>query len=343
VSRRGGASRRPPPKKPHVAVSPRLRVTRGPPRAPRRPEGVRWLRSDGSPNWSQRLALHRGEVSEYASRPAISVAPSSTILEAAELIAEKKVRGLTLSDAKGYLRGIVMATDIVNYLGGGEYFEIVKRRYGGNIFGALRDERVSSIANPSPLYIYTTSTLMDAVKTMVVEGVGFLPVITEEGVLYGVITEHDVVRTYLSEAYLGVKVSEIASRNIVGVNIEDPIRKAAELMVRHGFRRLVVLGSDNSIKGIVTAKDYVAFFGSHRAFDLVTTGDIEEVLKTPVYEIMESGIVTLRADADVSEAARLMRDNNVSSIIVVDESDNAVGLLTERDVMIAIALERGAK
>ena len=343
-SRGGGArgARRPPVRKPHVAISPRVKLVRLPPPAPRRPEGIRWLRSDGTPNWSQRVASVRSDVVELASRPPIKISASATILEAAEAIASHRVRGLVLADAKGLLKGVLMATDIVNYLGGGEYYSIITNRYSGNLFRALRDERVSSIANPSPFYALKTDSLLDIIKLMVIEGVGFLPIVNDEGVVYGVITEHDIVHAHSLEAYVGVRVGEIASRNIVVAGIEDPIKKAAELMIKHGFRRLPVVGEDGSIKGLLTAKDYVEFFGSHRAFDFVVSGDIEEVLKVPVYEVMKPGVITINEDADVSEAARTMRDHGVSSLIVVDNEGNATGIVTERDLLTALVLERGA-
>jgi CBS domain-containing protein len=337
-----GGTRRPPVRKPHVAVSPRARLVRSLPSAPRRPEGIRWLRSDGSPNWSQRIASVKSDITELASRPPITISTSSTILEATEVIATHKVRGLVLADAKGFLKGVLMATDIVNYLGGGEYYSIVRYRYSGNVFRALRDESVSSIANPSPFYVVKTDSLLDTIKLMVVEGVGFLPVVNEEGVVYGVITEHDIVRTYMPGTYTGVKVGEIASKNIVVAGVEDSLKKAAELMIKHGFRRLPVVGNDGSIKGLLTAKDYVEFFGSHRAFDFVVSGDIEEVLKVPVYEVMKPGVITIEEDADASEAARVMKEHGVSSLIVVDKEGNAVGIVTERDLLTAVVLERGA-
>jgi len=337
-----GGARRPPVRKPHVAVSPRARLTRSPPSTPRRPGEIRWLRSDGSPNWSQRVSSIRSEVAELASRPPITVSTSATILEAAEVIATHKVRGLVLADVKGFLKGVLMATDMVNYLGGGEYYSIVRYRYSNNLFRALRDERVSSIANPSPLYATKTDSLLDIIKLMVVEGVGFLPLVNEEGVLYGVITEHDIIRGYMSETHVGVKVGEVSSKNIVVTGVEDTLKKAAELMIRHGFRRLPVIGSDGSIKGVLTAKDYVEFFGSHKAFDFVVSGDMEEVLKVPVYEVMKPGVVTIEEDADVSEAAGAMKDHDVSSLIVVDREGNAVGIVTERDILTALVLERGA-
>lgn len=340
--RGGRGGRRPPVKKTHVTVSPRLRVLRGPPPTPRRPEGIRWVRSDGTPNWSQRVSEGRMEAAEIASRPPITIHPASTILEAAELIAKHRVRGLVLADAKMVLQGLVVATDIVNYLGGGEYYNIIINRYNGNVFRALRDEKISSIANPSPIHVRVDESLQGLLEIMVREGVGLLPVVNFENKVYGVVTEHDLVRM-LASGYIGVSVSEVASRSIVAVGVEDTIKRAAELMVRHGFRRLPVVGSDGSIKGMVTAKDIVAFFGSHRAFELATTGQIEEVLKTPIYELMTPGVITVEEHEDVSTAAKIMEEHGVSGLIVVDQSGNATGIVTERDILLAIAIERGGR
>jgi CBS domain-containing protein len=339
VSRRGGG-RRPLPKKAHVAVSPRLRVIRGLPAAPRRPEGIRWLRSDGTPNWSQRVSEGRLEAAHLASRPPITVHPASTILEAAEAIASRKVRGLVLADAKGKLMGLLVASDIVNYLGGGEYYNIILNRYNKNIFNALRDEKVSSIANPSPLYVTVDTSLQEILELMVREEVGILPVLTSESIVYGVITEHDIVKA-LGSKYAGVEVREVASKNIVAVSVDATIREAAQLMVRHGFRRLPVVSPDNSIKGMITAKDIVSFFGSHKAFEIVTSGNIEEALETPVYELMTPGVLTVKETDDISTAASLMMEYGVSGLIVVDEAGKATGIVTERDVLLGLAMERG--
>ena len=318
-------------------LSGRVRVTRTP--APQvRPEGIRWLRSDGSPNWSQRIAERVGELAIVASRPPVTVSVSSNILEAAEAIAEKHVRGLPVVDAKERLAGLVTAMDLVNYLGGGEYYSIVVNRHGDSIFRALRDEKISSIMNPTPVFLYRSDSLTAALNAMIQGRVGIIPVLYEDGTVYGVVTEHDIVAR-LKGVKVGVKVRDVMSRSIVVVGLEDSLKKAAELMVRHGFRRLPAVTEKGEAKGMVTAKDYVAFFGSHRAFKLSTTGKLSEVIEnTPVYEIAEPGVYLISEDEDVGEAARIMIENNLNGLLVVDESENVVGIITERDVLIGLAL-----
>ncbi len=335
----GRGARRPPIRK--VSAS---RIRRYVPRRPitvPRPEGIRYLRADGTPNWSQILKLPEGEVKQLASSPAITVSTSGNILEALEIMTEHKVRGLpVVSPGNNQLAGIVTALDLVNYLGGGEYYNIILHRYKGNIYNALRDEKITTIANPTPIFVSITDKIDDVVNTIINTGIGIIPVIWEDGSVYGVITEHDIVR-YSADTPVGVNVGEVATRSIVTVNIEATLKDAAKTMVKHGFRRLPVLGENNEvIKGIITAKDIVYYFGSHEAFKHLESTNIEEALSTPVYELMTPEFYTVNEHVDVADAARYMMQYGTSSLLVVDDEDNIVGIITERDVLTAIVLSK---
>ncbi len=302
-----------------------------------RPEGIRWLRADGTPNWSQRIYEKPGEARLLASRPPRSIVYSSTILEAVEAIAEHRVRGLVVVDSRDSLKGILLTTDIINYLGGGDYYNIVIARHNRSIFKSLRNELVQSIYNPSPIYVYTDQSLEDVLHAMIGEGIGLIPVVYGDGTVYGVLTEHDMVK-YLARRSVGRRVRDYMTTPVVTIDAESTIRSAARQMVRYGFRRLpVVSGGDSSVKGMVTAKDLVVFFGSHEALSRSTTGNIEEALETPVYEVMQSGVYTIDADADVGEAASAMIEYGVSSLLVTEE-DSIIGIITERDVLVSLVV-----
>lgn len=42
--------------------------------------------------------------------------------------------------------------------------------------------------------------------------------------------------------------------------------------------------------------------------------------------------ITIRAEQDVPDAMRLLIDNHIGSLVVVDENENPVGIITERDI-----------
>lgn len=59
-------------------------------------------------------------------------------------------------------------------------------------------------------------------------------------------------------------------------------------------------------------------------------------------ELCNRKVVTATRETSISEAARLMRDSHVGSLIVIDNRDNRVepvGILTDRDIVVEVLAE----
>lgn len=305
---------------------------------PRRPEGIRWLRSDGKPNFSDRIYRSEKDAKILAKRPVYTTTKTSTILGVAEEITRYSVRALpVISPSQEKLEGIVTATDLVNYLGGGELYKIVINRHGGNIYSALLREHVSSIMNPNPVFVTVRDTLASIMEIMVTRNVGVLPVVFEDMTLWGIITEHDLVE-HLAEKNIGRKVEEVMTKNVITIESKASIKEAAETMIKYGIRRLPII-EEGKIWGMVTAKDIVRFFGSHDVFRYIESDRIDEALRAPVKLVGLSGYVTIDPEADVGDAATLMREKGVSSLLVVRDGE-LVGIITERDVLYAVTTKQ---
>jgi CBS domain-containing protein len=54
-------------------------------------------------------------------------------------------------------------------------------------------------------------------------------------------------------------------------------------------------------------------------------------------DLVSRSPVAVRPEASVLEAARLMRERKVGSVVVVDEGGSVAGILTDRDIAMAIA------
>ncbi|MGH4009111.1 MAG: CBS domain-containing protein [Pseudonocardiaceae bacterium] len=60
-----------------------------------------------------------------------------------------------------------------------------------------------------------------------------------------------------------------------------------------------------------------------------------------IHEFIRSPAITCSPDTSISEAARLMDENNVGSVIVIDSAGKLSGILTDRDIALrAMAAER---
>jgi CBS domain-containing protein len=58
-------------------------------------------------------------------------------------------------------------------------------------------------------------------------------------------------------------------------------------------------------------------------------------------EIMTSSVVTAALRTPVRQIAELMRDRNVGSVVLTDESDRPLGIITDRDLAISVLAGAG--
>ena len=56
-------------------------------------------------------------------------------------------------------------------------------------------------------------------------------------------------------------------------------------------------------------------------------------------EIMTPGVVTAAPDAGAVSVARLMRDHRVGSVVIVDQMDSPVAMVTDRDIALRVFAE----
>jgi CBS-domain-containing membrane protein len=61
----------------------------------------------------------------------------------------------------------------------------------------------------------------------------------------------------------------------------------------------------------------------------------------PVGEIMTRQVVGIGRDADLREVSRLLSDNNISGLPVIDDQSRVIGVITEKDVLAMTGVKRG--
>nr|MEB3799290.1 CBS domain-containing protein [Desulfurococcales archaeon] len=228
---------------------------------------------------------------------------------------------------------VLTSTDLVNYMGGGVLFEIIEKKYNYNIYDALEKTAVESLVKKEPVWVGSDSRIDEVLRLMVEHGTGFLPVVDKSGTVAGVVTEHDLVK-HLAGKETGRTVAEVMSRTVIGIDVNDTLWDAMKLMVKHGFRRLLVFREDK-LEGSITAKSIVTFFGNHKAFEYVKTGDIRDVLNIEVAELYTPYYTVAKPNEDIGIVADRMMKTGLSGLPVV-EDENVVGVVTERDVLFGL-------
>lgn len=277
---------------------------------------------------------HGGEIMTIAKSPVVTMAYTTPVYDAIRIMVKKGFRRIPIVDPGTHrLQGIIIATDIVDYLGGGKKFQIIQQKFAGNFFKAI-NEPVKSIMAQKMVSVPSTTRVSDAIELMKKHKVGGLPVVDEENHVLAIITERDVMPMFAGKISRA-KVADFMSKKVVTISPAASILEAEKMMIERGFRRLPLV-SDTKLVGIVTVMDVLRFFGSGRVFEYLRSGAIVQVLQTPVKEIAARDVVTIEAEAEVGEAARIMQEKNVGALPVV-KNGSLVGIITERDFFKLVA------
>ncbi len=295
----------------------------------RRESFRRSLREKGSLELKGHPSKKReGEIMTIATSPVVTMAPTTPIHDAIKIMVQKGFRRIPIADpGTQRLRGIITATDLVNYLGGGEKYQLIQRKYSGNFYKAI-NEPVRSIMTTDVFWISTSAKIRDALRLMKKHNVGGLPVVDEEKHVWAIVTERDIAFLFTGRIS-GVRVSEAMTKKVVTTAPRISIYEAARMMIERGFRRLPVVLNGKFI-GLASVRTILQFFGSSTVFKHLQSRAMAQVLQTSVLEATRKDVVTVEPSADVGEAAKLLQDNNVGSLPVV-ENERLVGILTERD------------
>jgi CBS domain-containing protein len=275
-----------------------------------------------------------GEIITITKTSVVSTAITTPVIGAAQLMVCQGFRRIPLADpGTKRLRGIVTAYDFIDYLGGGEKFQIIQRDYAGNFFKAI-NEPVRHIMTSDVVSISSSAKVNDAIDLMVGHNVGCLPIVDKETRLRGIVTERDIIMIFRG-LVSGTKVSELMSRKVVAATPETSIMDAERLMIKNGFRRLPII-SEGRIVRVVTVTDILRFFGSGKVFQRLRSGAITQVLRTPAIETATADAVMVEHNVDAGEAAKTMLENGVGTMPVL-ENEKMVGMLTERDFFKLVA------
>ena len=293
---------------------------------------------EGTPNFNDAVFEHVKELEVIAKKDVKWITPTAPIMKALEEMAYS-YRSLVVKSS-GRFEGLVTTMKAVNYLGGGELFQVVEKKHNYDLYSALSNETVETITEKNPVVVYIDEGLREALSRMIVYGAGILPVLTRDGGVYGVLAEHDLVKYLSGVVSIGLRARDCMSSPVVTVPETATLKEAMETMVHYGFRRLPVVSESNVVSGLITAVDIVKGFGTHRLVEKSQSGDIREVLSLPVSEVMVKDLVTVHEEDDLAHAVSTMLSRNVSSVLVVDEEGVLKGILTERDVLYAIVAPR---
>ena len=132
-------------------------------------------------------------------------------------------------------------------------------------------------------------------------------------------------------------VKDWMTGEVITISPDTTLPEAHKMMTDYAIRRLPVLDKNGRLVGIVTRGDVRGAQPS-----TATTLSIWEMnyllSRLKVEEMMTRQPVTIAKDATIGTAARLMLENHISGLPVLDKHGRLAGILTESDIFRMIVI-----
>lgn len=99
-------------------------------------------------------------------------------------------------------------------------------------------------------------TVQQAAQRMRTEGIGFLPVCDVDGKVVGAITDRDIAVRIVADACAATTpVHEVMTREVVSCRPDDSLSKAESAMGENHKSRIMCIGDDGQLVGVISLSD----------------------------------------------------------------------------------------
>ena len=182
------------------------------------------------------------EIREFMSSPILQANRNVEVHVAYNLLLTHKIRRLVVVDDEEHAVGVVTQSNLIEHLGY-EYFIEIKK--------------VSQIMTK---VLFTTSRdtlLSQALRDMARDSLSCL-IVAENDRPVGILTERDVAKMLVDRGDIwNMKVENAMSSPVQALAQQTAVHDAAKVMQKERIRRVVVVGEDRKIVGLITQSDIV--------------------------------------------------------------------------------------
>ena len=119
-----------------------------------------------------------------------------------------------------------------------------------------------------------------------------------------------------------MKVSEIMTKEVIRLSVDDTAEYAAHLMKEHNIGAIPV-DTQEKVVGILTDRDIV----------LRCIAENKDIKTQKVREIMTSNPVVAESNMDVNDAARIMSERQIRRLPIV-QSNKLIGMVSLGDLAV---------
>ncbi|PUA33112.1 MAG: hypothetical protein B7O98_01350 [Zestosphaera tikiterensis] len=126
------------------------------------------------------------------------------------------------------------------------------------------------------------------------------------------------------------RVSSYMSSPVITASKNDSLAHIRNLMIRHKIGKVVLLDEEGNVYGIISKSDFIRILYNRKRY----VKPLDNIL---AFEIATIPVLGIQSNKSIKVAAQAMIKKNVGSLLVFDEDQKLVGIITKADLVRAYA------
>ncbi len=283
--------------------------------------------------------------------------------QVAQLLLSASFTGLPVVDAQKRPVGVISQTDLIYQAGMPMRLGLLAESDAANVRTVLEKlaaRQAREIMTQPVVMIDQDKYITEAVDLMLTKQVKRLPVIDATGTLVGIISRLDVFHSILRECpdwhafqkqNIAVEnlrfIADIMRRDIITVFPETPVEEVIRLIDSNDIQRVAVINQQGDFLGLISDRDLLVAFSKHHQgiWDYFVSKipftergrrhqELQKYLQAKTAaEVMKTDIITIKEDAPINDAIRLMLERSIKRLPVLDAQGKFKGMVSREAVL----------
>lgn len=210
------------------------------------------------------------------------------------------------------------------------YYCLIKSSYPGNA------KAEHCLFHPPKLRI--DFPIQKIAELLIESKVHYLPLFDRADQFLGIISARRVLTQFRDSPLFRIRIGEFLetkNKPLITVFEDDTISVALSIFKEAKISKLIVVGRELHLKGILSYYDLIHYLTSPRnsAHRGEREGNRLNFHHSKVKNFSKNYVLTLSKDNYLSEALNLIIDKKIGSVVIIDKSRHPVGIITTRDFL----------
>ena len=277
------------------------------------------------------------KLSEFVTKP-ITVSPSTSLLKTREILLQKKVKRVIVTDKKSPI-GVITEKDIAKKI-----YELGTK--------PIKSVKAKEFKLKKLYTLNKENSVKECARLMKKHRISLVIILNKDKTLSGIVTKTNLTTAFLTKGSDSTLVSKVMKTDIITATPSDPILFVESLLLKYGISRIIIKRNQKPV-GVITFRDFVPAKIPQWIAESADPKEVQEykfkkgltethanqmnyLFPFHATDIMSTNPITVNKDNEVKVAITKMIKYNISGLPVLKNS-RLVGIITKSDIVNTLA------